>query len=111
MSPAGISPLRELVDAAVFSYEAGVAKPDQAAYAAAADRMGVAPASSVFVGDGGSDELVGAEAAGMRPIRAGWFVAPWGSSVATALARRWQDLEVADEPEELVQRLATGRGN
>ncbi len=62
------SPLAPCFDTAVFSCDVGLAKPDPAIYRLAATRLGVEPAECLFVGDGGSDELVGARAAGMTPV-------------------------------------------
>jgi len=68
------SPLAEVVDDAVFSFEVGALKPEPAIYAQACRRLRVAPERTVFVGDGGSDELAGAEAAGLIAYAARWFV-------------------------------------
>ncbi|MEU3452355.1 HAD family hydrolase [Micromonospora sp. NPDC006766] len=65
--PAG--PLARRFDAAVFSCEVGVAKPDPAIYRAAAERLGVDASDCVFVGDGADGELAGARAAGLTVIR------------------------------------------
>jgi putative hydrolase of the HAD superfamily len=54
------SPLRPLLDAAVFSCFAGHAKPTPEAYGAALAGLGVAPGRAAFAGDGGSGELEGA---------------------------------------------------
>ena len=70
-------PLAPLFDATVFSYEFGAAKPDPAIYLHACERLNVDPEHSVFVGDGGSDELAGAARVGMRPYRARWFLDRW----------------------------------
>ena len=59
------SPLAQRFDVAVFSCDVGLAKPDPAIYRLAAERLGVAPAECVFVGDGADGELVGAAAVGM----------------------------------------------
>jgi putative hydrolase of the HAD superfamily len=56
-------------DAVAFSSELGVAKPDAGIYLAACDQLGVPPAQCVYVGDGADDELAGAAALGMHPIR------------------------------------------
>lgn len=57
-----------LVDAAVFSWAVGYRKPDRRGYLAAAEAIGAAPEECWFVGDGGSRELLGASAAGMKPV-------------------------------------------
>jgi putative hydrolase of the HAD superfamily len=59
---------------AVFSCDEGVAKPDPEIYRRALHRMGVQPDATVYIGDGGDNELAGAEQAGLRACRAAWFV-------------------------------------
>jgi putative hydrolase of the HAD superfamily len=61
-------PLAPLFDAVAFSHEIGVCKPDPAAYARILDRLGVPAARAAYVGDGGSDELDGARAAGFALV-------------------------------------------
>ena len=68
-------PLRDAVDDAVFSCQIGYMKPDPEIYNLACDRLGVSPTKTVFVGDGGFDELQGAAAVGMRPVQARWYYA------------------------------------
>ncbi|MBL7259295.1 HAD-IA family hydrolase [Actinoplanes sp. LDG1-01] len=58
------SPLAALVDDVALSHEIGVCKPEPRAYALILERLGVAPARAAYVGDGGSNELDGARAAG-----------------------------------------------
>lgn len=62
------SPLAPLFDAVVFSWECGWRKPQREIYREALTRLGVAAAESLFVGDGGSDELRGAHGVGMTPV-------------------------------------------
>ncbi len=62
-------PMAPLLDVRVFSVELGVCKPEPAIYLAACERLGVAPAECVYVGDGGSRELTGAAAVGMTAVR------------------------------------------
>jgi len=62
-------PLATCFDAAIFSCQAGVRKPDRAIYDLVAGHLGVEPRECLFVGDGGSNELSGAAAAGMRAIQ------------------------------------------
>jgi len=58
---------------AVFSCDEGVAKPNPEIYLRAVRRMGVQPDATMYIGDGGDDELAGAERVGLRPCRAAWF--------------------------------------
>ena len=60
--------LEPLIDAPVFSCTAKVRKPDPRIYRMACGRLGVPPDACLFVGDGGSRELSGAEAAGMTAV-------------------------------------------
>jgi len=62
------SPLAGLFDVEVFSCMAGCAKPERTIYDRCLRALGVSPAESLFVGDGGSDELVGAREAGMSTV-------------------------------------------
>jgi putative hydrolase of the HAD superfamily len=85
------SPLAPLFDEAVFSCEVHLQKPDPAIYLFAAECMGVRPEACVFIGDGGSNELAGAKAVGMRTVQARWFLQ--------------RDVEGADEKIERVEDL------
>ncbi|ROQ39801.1 putative hydrolase of the HAD superfamily [Frondihabitans sp. PhB188] len=60
--------LAERFQTAAFSSVHGVKKPDARLYRAATDVLGVEPEECVYVGDGGSTELPGAAALGMRAI-------------------------------------------
>jgi putative hydrolase of the HAD superfamily len=57
-----------LVDAAVFSFVVGVKKPAAAIFLACCTELAVEPADCLYVGDGGSNELVGAREVGMRAV-------------------------------------------
>lgn len=61
-------PVAEFVEVPVFSAVVGRRKPDPLMYRTACDGLGIAPADCVYVGDGGSGELTGAAAFGMRPV-------------------------------------------
>ena len=63
------TPLAALVDAAVLSCEVGVKKPDRRIYEMAYARLDVAPERCLYIGDGQSDELAGAQRVGMVPVR------------------------------------------
>ncbi|GHJ56835.1 hypothetical protein Nm8I071_61420 [Nonomuraea sp. TT08I-71] len=58
-----------LLDVRVFSVQVGRCKPDPALYLAACHRLDLTPADCLYVGDGGSQELTGAERAGMTAVR------------------------------------------
>ncbi|TVT61887.1 hypothetical protein FNH05_01835 [Amycolatopsis rhizosphaerae] len=62
------SPLAALVDAAVFSCTAGAVKPEQRLYREICDELRVLPHRTLYVGDGGGDELRGARTAGMGAV-------------------------------------------
>ncbi len=62
------SPLYNLFNDAIFSYEVKCLKPNSDIYNIAIQRMNVNPEKSVFVGDGGSDELLGAKRVGMKTV-------------------------------------------
>ena len=62
----GIGPL---LDAAVFSSEVGLRKPDPRIFTEALDRLGVGPAETAFVGDRLLDDVGGAQAMGMRTVQ------------------------------------------
>lgn len=58
-----------LFDAAVFSCRVGAVKPAPQLFGAALQALGVDPKQTLYCGDGGGDELAGAEHAGMRAVR------------------------------------------
>lgn len=62
------SPLLSRLDAAVFSYQLGVRKPDPRIYGHALALVGAQAEDALFVGDGGSDEHRGARAVGISPV-------------------------------------------
>lgn len=73
----GKSSLAKNFDYVAFSYEVRLTKPDPAIYALVCDRLGIAPSSAAFIGDGGDSELVGARDAGLSPYWATWFLDRW----------------------------------
>jgi putative hydrolase of the HAD superfamily len=62
-------PIASLLDARVFSVHLGVTKPHPLMYLTACERLGVAPRECVYLGDGGSLELTGAQMLGMKAVR------------------------------------------
>jgi putative hydrolase of the HAD superfamily len=67
-APWPTSPLAGLFDVELFSCAVGLVKPEPAIYARCVEALGVSPRECLFVGDGGSNELVGAKAAGMSTV-------------------------------------------
>ncbi|MFF1499495.1 HAD family hydrolase [Streptomyces sp. NPDC058316] len=63
------SDLASYFDAAVFSCRVGAVKPAPQLFAAVLGTLGIAPHQALYCGDGGGDELAGAERAGMRAVR------------------------------------------
>lgn len=62
------SALYPYFDGAVFSCQAGLLKPDPEIYHCALRKIGCVPEECVFIGDGGSQELMGAKAVGMTTV-------------------------------------------
>lgn len=80
----------------LFSCIEGVAKPNPEIYNRAMDRLAATPEHTIYIGDGGDDELAGAERAGLRAYRAAWFVpVPHQPS-------RWPELERVEDVLRLV---------
>jgi len=67
------SVLADFFDDRIFSYEVNCSKPDRRIYDLACERLKVRSAASIFVGDGGSNELAGASQAGLKVYHAKWF--------------------------------------
>jgi putative hydrolase of the HAD superfamily len=91
------SPLVPRLDAAVFSYEIGIRKPDRRIYEQALSAIDVDPRDALFVGDGGSDEHRGARALGMRAVMVTRYYAYWDPD-AIAERRPHADFEFDDVP-------------
>jgi len=62
------SPLAALFDHSVFSCVVGLKKPNIAIYQHVYELTAMQPHQCLFIGDGGSDELVGAKMAGMQTV-------------------------------------------
>jgi len=76
-----------MVDARVLSCEVGRRKPDPELFLMIARRLGVGPASCLYVGDGGSSELSGASACGMRAVML--RAEDWSANVANGREDDW----------------------
>lgn len=68
MAPWSFCPLARLIDVAMFSCEVGLVKPELEIYCRCVQALGASATQCVFVGDGGSNELVGAKRAGMSTV-------------------------------------------
>jgi FMN phosphatase YigB (HAD superfamily) len=84
------SPLAACFNAVCFSCDTGHVKPEPEAYTEILDRLGVVARRSVYVGDGGSNELDGAVKAGFGLVV---FMAGF---VTTNGLRKPEELEVFD---------------
>jgi putative hydrolase of the HAD superfamily len=62
------SALAELFDVTVFSCESRIAKPDPRIFRYTCELLAVRPGDCLYVGDGGDDELQGAQRIGMMPV-------------------------------------------
>ena len=91
------SPLRERLDAVVFSYQLGVRKPDARIYERALDALDTGSGDAIFVGDGGSDEHRGARAVGMKTVLVTRLASLWWPE-AIAARRSHVDWEFEDVP-------------
>jgi putative hydrolase of the HAD superfamily len=70
------SPLAELFEKAIFSCECGMQKPDVNIFLHALVQADADPAQSVFVGDGGSNEFLGARGANLTTVFTTQFSKP-----------------------------------
>src|SRR5262249_20953626 len=61
-------PLAGLFDAEMISCYVGLAKPDPAIFRKCLEELGLTAADCLFVGDGGSNELVAAKELGMKTV-------------------------------------------
>ncbi len=68
------SALSPFFDDVIFSFKEKLAKPDPKIYLLACQRLSSLPGQSLFIGDGGSNELAGATACGLDVYQAGWFI-------------------------------------
>lgn len=83
--------LSRFLDAAVFSSEVGVRKPDPRIFVHAMRAVGETAARTVFVGDRLNDDITGAQAVGMRAV----------------LTREFRQEEPADvRPDAVIERLS-----
>lgn len=61
-------------DSAIFSSSQGIVKPDKEIYKRCMNALSVNADECLYVGDGGSDELEGAGALGLKAVQAAWYL-------------------------------------
>ena len=69
--------LAPFFDVFIPSFEAGMLKPDPRIFEQGLQALGVSAREAMFVGDGGRDELAGAERVGLKAFWATWFLDRW----------------------------------
>lgn len=90
------TPFAPLVDTAVLSYDVRLAKPDPRIYAMAVEGLGVTAEECLYVGDGTSNELSGADRAGMTAVL---MRAPYDQADGTR--QTWDGARISDVREVL----------
>lgn len=80
------SALAPRFDCTIFSFAAGVVKPDARIYLEALRQLRVNAEDALYIGDGGDDELAGAGRAGLSAAQAAWFVSRGGAESIPVLA-------------------------
>lgn len=68
------SELFQYFDEVCLSYDEGIQKPDLAIFHRCLEKLHVKPEECLYVGDGGSNELVAATEAGMKAVQATWYL-------------------------------------
>ena len=81
------SPLAGMFDVEIFSCEVGCVKPERAIYERCLNALDLPASECLFVGDGGSNELVGAREVGLSPVFVSGVIAElWPERVQARLA-------------------------
>ena len=89
-------------DAAMFSWEQGVKKPDPVIFERCMMALGVTPEECVYVGDGGANELERSRELGMETYQAAWYF----TENAFPPTGRNDEFSVLSHPLELLEYLA-----
>ena len=87
------SPLANIFDKTFFSCDCGFKKPDLAIYHHALKEMATHNVSSLFIGDGGSDELTGAHQAGLTTV----FTTQFSAEHRIENVRKYQAVSIHHE--------------
>ena len=92
------SEISRYFDVALLSFEVQMKKPDVCIYEEAAKRLGVEMSECIFIGDGGSNELIGARNAGIKAIQAKWYTNRYPDKRGNI-----EDFQVAEEPMDILK--------
>ncbi|WP_042148896.1 HAD family hydrolase [Paucisalibacillus sp. EB02] len=92
----GDSKLANLFDDIIFSYKVKQAKPNAEIYWTACHNLNVSPENSLFIGDGGSNELIGASNVGMKAYHATWFLPTYISERNVDFPKLSKPMQVID---------------
>ena len=91
-------PLAGLFDFEVFSCEVGLVKPEPTIYRTCLDGLALSPQECIYVGDGGSNELVGAREVGLTTVFVSGIIAElWPERIPARMAIA--DHHIKDLPE------------
>jgi HAD superfamily hydrolase (TIGR01549 family) len=88
--------LADLFDDVVFSYAVKQSKPNSEIYLTACNNLKVSPENSLFIGDGGSNELQGASQVGMKAYHAIWFQPSYISEKITGFPKLEKPMQIVD---------------
>ena len=90
------SEIANLFDDVVFSYKVRQSKPKSKIYLTACNNLMVSPENSLFIGDGGSNELQGASKVGMIAYQATWFQPSHISERITGFPKLENPMQILD---------------
>lgn len=68
------SEIFEYFDVTCLSCELGITKPDQRIFDICLEKIGLAASECLYIGDGGSNELLAAKSCGMKACQATWYL-------------------------------------
>lgn len=96
------SVLFDYFDAVCMSCELGLQKPNVEIFQKCAHTLAVVPQECLYVGDGGSFELETAQAIGMHPIQAAWYL----KDGVNQPAKRKEEFVQAESPMDVLFEIA-----
>ena len=93
-------------DAEVFSCEVGWVKPEPEIFIACLDKLGLSAAECLYVGDGGSGELVAAKALGFQTVFVSGVIAElWPERIAERIAIADHHIERLPDVERILEQI------